>query len=219
VATVWALGDSLTYGVSWPADTPGGWRVLVADALPSLRWVGGSAENPAPGRDDLRHDGHPGWRIDQIASLVSDGPRADLVIVQGGSNDIIQRWAPGHPFHQTYDEFDEGQRQVFAADLLERYDALLGAVTATGARVITWTLPPIGPGGAYYGSPSVADVNAGIPAVAAAHGAVLADIGLALAPDGAVTAGALGADGVHPTPTGYGVIAAVLTPLVQQVLG
>jgi lysophospholipase L1-like esterase len=216
VTTVWALGDSLTYGVSWPADTPGGWRGLVADALPDLEWLGSSTDNPAPGHDGARHDGHPGWRLDEIAALVADGPHADIVVVQGGSNDVIQRWAPGRPFHQHYDEFDEEERTVFAADTLGRYDALLSAVAATGARVVTWTVPPIGPGGALYGSPSVADLNAGILAIAERHGALLADLNTALAPDGRVTPGNVGADGVHPTPNGYAVMAGVLIPVIRE---
>lgn len=218
MTTIWALGDSLTYGVSWPADTPGGWRVLVADALPSLAWLGSSTENPAPGTSRLRHDGHPGWRLDEIATLVAEGPRADVAVVQGGSNDVIQRWAPGRSFHLRYDEFDPSERAVFAHDTLARFEALLSAVVATGARVVTWTVPPIGPGGALYGSPSVADLNAGIPAIAERHGALVADMNTALAPDGRVTPGNLGADGVHPTPNGYVVLASVLTPMITVAL-
>jgi lysophospholipase L1-like esterase len=131
---------------------------------------------------------------------------------------VIQRWAPGQPFHQRYDEFDCEERAVFAADTLGRYDELLSSVVATGARVVTWTVPPIGPGGALYGSPSVADLNAAIPAIAEKHGAVLADLNTALAPDGRVTPGNLGADGVHPTPNGYRVIAGVLTPVLAAAL-
>ncbi|MGH3743390.1 MAG: SGNH/GDSL hydrolase family protein [Mycobacteriales bacterium] len=218
MTTIWALGDSLTYGVSWPADTPGGWRSRVADALPSLEWLGSSTENPAPGQGGARHDGHPGWRVDEIATLVTGGPRADIVVVQGGSNDVIQRWAPGRPFHQRYDEFDDEERAAFATDTLRRYESLLSAVAATGSLVVTWTVPPIGPGGALYGSPSVADLNAGIPAIAARHGAVLADMNTALAPDGRVTPGNLGADGVHPTPNGYVVMAGVLTPILRTAI-
>ncbi|HEY5336335.1 MAG TPA: GDSL-type esterase/lipase family protein, partial [Mycobacteriales bacterium] len=177
---------------------------------------GSSTENPAPGQRGHRHDGHPGWRLDEIATLVASGPRADLVVVQGGSNDVIQRWAPGRPFHLRYDEFDHEERALFVADTLSRYDALLSAVVATGARVVTWTVPPIGPGGALYGSPSVADLNVAIPGVAEKHGAVVADLNTALAPDGQVTPGNLGADGVHPTPNGYAVMAGVLTPVIRE---
>lgn len=214
MTSIWALGDSLTYGVSWGADTPGGWRALVADALPALEWVGSSTANAAPGQVRTRHDGHPGWRLDQIRTLVADGPRADVVVVQGGSNDVIQRWAPGRPFHLRYDEFDDAERVAFAADALDRFSSLLAAVAATGAHVITWTVPPIGPGGPGYSSPSVADLNAGLRAVAKEYTAVVADVALAFAPDGQVTPGVLGADGVHPTPSGYALIAGVLTPLL-----
>lgn len=218
MATVWAVGDSLTWGVSWPADTPGGWRAVVADEFPSLTWLGSLSDNPAPGGRELRHDGHPGWRTDEVMLLVAGAADCDLAIVQAGTNDVIQRWAPGRTWHQTYDEFDTSQREAFAAGVLDRFDTLLAAVCGRAARVITWTLPPVGPGGACYGSPSVTDVNAGIPDVAAAHGAVVADVHLALAPDGTVTPGLLGPDGVHPTTAGYAVIASVLRPLVQRVL-
>jgi lysophospholipase L1-like esterase len=218
VTTVWALGDSLTYGVSWPGDTPGGWRALVGDALPELTWVGSSKENPAPGSSAVRHDGHPGWRADELTALVAAGPRAELVIVQAGSNDVIQRWAPERPFHETYDEFDAGQRELFAADLLGRLAELVSTVAATGARVLLWTIPPMGHGGPRYGSPSVADVNLGLPAVAAGAGAALVEIHRALAPTGAASAGVLGNDGVHPTPLGYRALADVLTPAVAALL-
>lgn len=218
MTSIWALGDSLTYGVSWGADTPGGWRVRVAEALPALRWVGSRRDNPAPGQAQTRHDGHPGWRIDQIAALAARAPRADVVVVQGGSNDVIQRWAPGRPFHLRYDEFDEAERALFAADALARFDALLAATATIGGVVVTWTVPPIGAGGPRYGSPSVADLDAGIPAIAARHGALLADVATAFAPDGQVSAGLVGADGVHPTPTGYAVIAGVLLPVIAAVL-
>jgi lysophospholipase L1-like esterase len=219
VTTVWALGDSLTYGVSWPGDTPGGWRALVGDALPDLEWLGSSSDNAAPDSAAVRHDGHPGWRVDQLTALAAAGPRADVVVVQAGSNDVIQRWAPGRAFHQTYDEFDDDQRAVFAADLLARYDALLAALSATGARVLTWTAPPMGLGGPRYGSPSIADLNAGIPAVAGRHGASVVDVHLALAPTDAVSAGGLGSDGVHPTPMGYRAIADVVAPALAALLG
>lgn len=226
MTTVWALGDSLTYGVSWPGDTPGGWRALVGDALPQLVWLGSREDNPAPGSAAIRHDGHPGWRIDQLASAVpggpaadtAAGPRVDIAIVQGGSNDVIFRWAPGQPFHQTYDEFDDGQRALFTAGLLARCDALLTTVAAHAATVLLWTIPPMGHGGPRYGSPTVAAVNAALPELAARHGAVLVDVHTALAPTGAASAGVLGTDGVHPTPMGYRVIADVLTPALDPLL-
>lgn len=218
MTTVWALGDSLSYGVSWPGDTPGGWRAVVGDALPDLVWLGSCSENAAPGSAAVRHDGHPGWRVDQIAGLVPGGPVVDIAVVQGGSNDVILRWAPGRPFHETYDEFDDAQRALFTADLLERYGELLSAVSARAAAVLTWTIPPMGLGGPRYGSPSVAAVNAALPELAARHGAVLADVHTALAPTGAASAGVLGADGVHPTPMGYRAIADVLTPALATLL-
>lgn len=218
MATIWALGDSLTYGVSWPADTAGGWRARVADALPALTWLGSSTANAAPGQRETRHDGHPGWRLDEIATLVAGGPRADVAVVQGGSNDVIQRWAPGRPFHQRYDEFDDDERAAFAADALCRFEALVSSLAATGARVVVWSVPPIGRGGALYGSPSVADLNAGIPAVAERHGALLADVHATLAPGGRVSPGNLGGDGVHPTPHGYAVIADLLVPVIRAAM-
>lgn len=220
VPRVWTLGDSLTYGVSWPSVTPGGWRGMIAAALPvelPVTWVGSSAENPPPGRLYDRHDGHPGWRLDELASLpVAD---ADVVVLQGGTNDLIQRHAPGRSFDGSYDEFDDSQRAAFAADLVGRLQSLCRRVSGRSALVL-WTIPPMGLGGPRYGSPTLPVANALLPALAASlPGDVwLVDVHRAMAPDGAVTPGLLAFDGVHPTPLGYRVIADVLRPAVEAAL-
>lgn len=220
MASIWAVGDSLTYGTGWPADTPGGWRALVADRLAEpVRWVGSVADNPAPGRAGDRHDGHPGWRVDQLAGLPAYP--ADLVIAQGGTNDLVQRW--GAAGAQRYDEFDEPSRERFAAELAGRL-ADWWRRLGVGRRLLVWTIPPAGRGGPLYQSPTLIAanlliVNEVVPALTAAGLAVtLADVATALAPDGALTPGLIGTDGVHPTPAGYTRIAELLAPLTAAAL-
>lgn len=234
---VWAVGDSLTYGVGWPGDTPGGWRAPVADALADpngsggrepegsgrreLAWVGSSCLNPAPGREADRHDGHPGLRVDELAALPPVS--ADLVIAQGGTNDLIQRHSTRSWPGGRYDEFDEAQRATFAADLAGRLHDWWRALAGI-APVVAWTLPPVGRGGPRYASPTIIEVNRLLrtEVIAALRGqglpVTLADLHTALAPDGTVTPGLLGIDGVHPTPDGYRAIARVLEPVVRQAL-
>jgi lysophospholipase L1-like esterase len=86
------LGDSLTDG----ENIPGGYRIelwsrLVADGLP-VDFVGSQSNGPAslPDRD---HEGHPGWRIDQIAGAA--GPwltryQPQIVLLLIGTNDVVQ---------------------------------------------------------------------------------------------------------------------------------
>src|SRR6266536_3824928 len=89
------LGDSLTDGF----DVPGGyrielWSLLAGDGL-CVDFVGSLTNGPRtmPDRD---HEGHSGWRIDQIAG--SAGPwlerhRPQIVLLLVGTNDVVQDFA------------------------------------------------------------------------------------------------------------------------------
>jgi hypothetical protein len=86
---VWPLGDSLTLGTSWPQRAPGGYRtdldmVLARDGYPH-RFVGTSTLNSSPtldADDESAHDGHAGFRIDQVLRDL-DG-RATRPTTKGG---------------------------------------------------------------------------------------------------------------------------------------
>lgn len=86
------LGDSLTVGEGAGGD---GWRLPLASLLVDVQqwpaeWVGSQTSGTQP---NPRHEGHSGWRIDQLAGQVTDWLPAwtpDIIIVQAGTNDALQ---------------------------------------------------------------------------------------------------------------------------------
>ncbi|GID29194.1 SGNH/GDSL hydrolase family protein [Paractinoplanes brasiliensis] len=101
---VMPLGDSITYG-SGSADsrvgnrtgapTASGYRVELGDRLRAagldVDFVGSQRAGP-PGAD-TEHEGHSGWRIDQIAANVDGwlaGYEPDAVLLHLGTNDMAQ---------------------------------------------------------------------------------------------------------------------------------
>ncbi|MBW4700450.1 MULTISPECIES: FG-GAP-like repeat-containing protein [unclassified Micromonospora] len=89
---VMPLGDSITQGVGGsPAGT--GYRArlwdLLSDQPGALDFVGSVDTGELP---DTNHEGHPGWKINQINSLVRDCPvaryRPNVVTLHIGTNDL-----------------------------------------------------------------------------------------------------------------------------------
>lgn len=86
------LGDSITVGEGANGD---GWRLPLASLLVDVQqwpaeWVGSQTSGNQP---NPRHEGHSGWRIDQLAGQVTDWLTTwtpDVVIVQAGTNDALQ---------------------------------------------------------------------------------------------------------------------------------
>jgi lysophospholipase L1-like esterase len=97
---VMPLGDSITDGT----QVPGGYRIGLWQSLANGRYrvdfVGTQFNGPAS-LWDHDHEGHPGWRIDQIdASIVNwvrmTNPRSVLLHI--GTNDVLQNFnLPGAP--------------------------------------------------------------------------------------------------------------------------
>ena len=91
------LGDSITYGYSSLAS-PGGYRAplyqLLTNAGFNVDYIGTVTNNPAPSLPDWDHEGHPGWRIDEIDSNIGgwfdqlDDP--DVILLLIGTNDYGQ---------------------------------------------------------------------------------------------------------------------------------
>jgi lysophospholipase L1-like esterase len=90
---VMPLGDSITYGSG--SETTNSYRVdlygrLTAAGL-AVDFVGSVRSGPASAGADLDNEGHPGWRIGQIAEQV-DGWLAtyqpDVVLLHIGTNDM-----------------------------------------------------------------------------------------------------------------------------------
>ena len=128
------LGDSLTRGnndIDYPnGDIPGGYRRALDAALGNAGFphdfIGSRNDNAAPGMD-ADHEGHPGWRTDQILALGSGAlagqPRAVLLLA--GTNDVLQR--------------------VPVATALGNIGSIVDTIAATdpAIRVFVGTIPPI----------------------------------------------------------------------------
>jgi lysophospholipase L1-like esterase len=88
------LGDSITDGY----EIPGGYRVPLwrelADGRFDVNFVG-SLQNGPPSLPDKDHEGHSGWRIDQIRRSI-DGwlemYRPDVVLLLIGTNDMLRHY-------------------------------------------------------------------------------------------------------------------------------
>ncbi|WP_306212482.1 SGNH/GDSL hydrolase family protein [Actinoplanes sp. RD1] len=87
------LGASITYG--YGSSDGNGYRGrlyerLTRDAGMNVDFVGSQRSGRLRDRD---HEGHPGWRIDQIAAHAGEwlaAYRPDVVIMHLGTNDMIQ---------------------------------------------------------------------------------------------------------------------------------
>jgi Ca2+-binding RTX toxin-like protein len=89
------LGDSITKGKHAVDPTPGAYRIqlwsnFVADGL-RIDFVGSESNGPSS-LGDKDNEGHPGWRIDDIAGLVDGGLlntyKPEVVLLMIGTNDI-----------------------------------------------------------------------------------------------------------------------------------
>jgi lysophospholipase L1-like esterase len=88
------LGDSITYGQAYP--NLGGYRVDLEDYLLAEDYdftFVGSQQNGPTELESRQHEGHRGYRIDEIASsvqswLTTSAP--DYVLLMIGTNDILQ---------------------------------------------------------------------------------------------------------------------------------
>src|SRR5262245_28998478 len=98
---VMPLGDSITDGT----QVPGGYRIGLWQRLTAGRYTVdfvGSQFNGPSNLGDHDHEGHPGWRIDQIdANIVTwlQNTNPHTVLLHIGTNDVLQNFnlggAPG----------------------------------------------------------------------------------------------------------------------------
>jgi lysophospholipase L1-like esterase len=192
------LGDSITEGT----QVPGGYRIGLWQRLASggfrTDFVGSQFNGPA-NLGDHDHEGHPGWRIDQIDAnitgwLHTTSPHAVLLHI--GTNDVLQNFnlsgAPG------------------------RLSTLVDHITASvpNAEVFVATIIPLANSGQ---EANARTYNATIPGmvqskVNAGKHVHLVDMHSAL------TAADL-TDGIHPTATGYDKMAAAWFNALRSVPG
>jgi lysophospholipase L1-like esterase len=195
---VMPLGDSITEGT----QVPGGYRIGLWQRMAAAGYrvdlVGSQFNGPAA-LGDHDHEGHPGWRIDQIDASVTGWVRATgprTVLVHIGTNDILQN--------------------VNVAGAPGRLSTLIDHITAAApsADVFVATIIPLS-------SPSqeaaARTFNAAVPGIvqnkaAAGKRVHLVDMHAAL-----TTADLI--DGVHPTAGGYDKMAATWYAALRAVPG
>jgi lysophospholipase L1-like esterase len=192
---VMPLGDSITDGF----NVPGGYRTnlwqRMAAGKYTVDFVGSGFNGPA-GLGDHDHEGHSGWRIDQLdANIVTwlrnSAPRTILLHI--GTNDV----------NQNYD----------LANAPARLSALIDKIRANAPSVELF-VAQITPESDATQESRVRAYNATIPGIVAQKGPMthLVDMHSAL------TATDL-ADGTHPTSAGYDKMAARWFPALQSVPG
>lgn len=172
------LGDSLTSGVG--SSDGSGYRARLRGALTAaglrVDFVGSQRSGTGA---DTDHEGHPGWRIDQIDAQLGRWVRAadpDVVLLDAGTNDYVQ----GR--HTT-------RTPIRLAWMVDRIHAL-----APRARIVLARLLVIAGDQRAVG---VRELNAAIPRIAAARRGYVTVADMSRIP--AVNT----VDGVHPTDLGY----------------
>ena len=189
------LGDSITDGF----NVPGGYRINLWRALAGAGHpvdFAGSQFNGPGDLPDHDHEGHPGWRIDQLDAniagwLQASQPRSVLLHI--GTNDMNQNYdvagAPGR-LSGLIDKIRAGApgADVFVAQITPESDP------AFEARVRAF--------------------NAAVPGIVAQKGARVHLVDM----HSAITTADL-ADGVHPNRTGYDRMAAVWAAALAAVPG
>lgn len=92
------LGDSLTWGKG--SSDASGYRAVLCRALAAaglaVDFVGSQRNGRGP---DTEHEGHPGWRIDQVDARAEQWVPAadpDVVLLDLGTNDFVQRYDTRH---------------------------------------------------------------------------------------------------------------------------
>ncbi|MBB5873578.1 lysophospholipase L1-like esterase [Allocatelliglobosispora scoriae] len=194
------LGASITWGTG--SGDGNGYREelrkhLALDAGVAIDFVGSVQSGTAADRDN---EGHPGYRIDQIASGV-DGwiaaNRPDVVLLNVGTNDTLQNYQlPTAP---------------------ARLNALLNRIVAD-APLATVVFSTLVPSTDAANNSEVQAFNAQLPAIAQAQAAAghrvrLVDFYAGLTPAD------IGSDGIHPTNGGYVKLANLWHSGLQPVLG
>ncbi|MGJ6967767.1 lectin [Streptosporangium sp. G11] len=195
---VMPLGDSITEGT----QVPGGYRIGLWQRLVSGRYTVdfvGSQFNGPGNLGDHDHQGHPGWRIDQIDANITNWARTQnprTVLLHIGTNDILQNYnVAGAP---------------------QRLSTLIDRITATvpDAEVFVATIIPLSNSGQ---AAAARTFNAAIPGIVqnkvnSGRRVHLVDMHSKLTTSDLI-------DGIHPTAGGYDKMAAAWYAALQSVSG
>jgi len=195
---VMPLGDSITEGT----QVPGGYRIGLWQRLAAAGYrndfVGSQFNGPAA-LGDHDHEGHPGWRIDQVDASITGwvtATRPRTVLLHLGTNDVLQNYnlssAPAR-LSTLIDHITAAapEADVFVATIIP----LASASQETAGRAFNATIPGI----------VQTKVNAG-------RHVHLVDMHAAL-----TTADLI--DGIHPTAGGYDKMAAAWFAALRAVPG
>lgn len=153
--TVLPLGDSITLGVGSSDGT--GYRGPLHALLPSLVFTGSQGTAP------LLHEGHSGWRIDQLIAVPVGRPA--FVLLHAGTNDAVQNHS--------------------ATTMLADMAALLNGIQAAspGTQVFVAQIP-ISPWATPAQQATEAAFDAGLPALAGRWVRVVDMRATEISPDG-----------------------------------
>lgn len=185
------FGDSITYGIEYP----GAYRVeLFHDALSdhkNITFVGETSLADGPTMVDgvafpQDNEGHSGWTIDQVASLVPSpalSANPDIILLHIGTNDM---YSMTQPVSQAPQRLGSLIDKIVAADP----HAFLVVAQITPLANSTWEM-------------QVETYNAALPAIVQPRIAAGKHVALVDMHTGFVTATMLSSDGVHPNETGY----------------
>ncbi|MGW0801402.1 ricin-type beta-trefoil lectin domain protein [Nonomuraea sp. NPDC002799] len=191
---VMPLGDSITDGLT----VPGGYRInlwqkLVADGY-TVDFAGSMFNGPA-GLGDHDHEGHSGWRIDQIDANIVNWLRTytpRTVLLHIGTNDMFQ---------------NPGGAPARLGTLLDRITG-----TAPDTEVFVATIIPLSGADA-----AVRTFNAAIPSLVQSRANAGRHVHLVNMYSALTTADL--ADGVHPNAGGYAKMATVWYNALRSVPG
>jgi lysophospholipase L1-like esterase len=195
---VMPLGDSITEGT----QVPGGYRIGLWQRLAAARYsvdLVGSLSNGPASLGDHDHEGHPGWRIDQIDGSITGWLRTTTprtVLLHIGTNDILQNYNVG------------GAPQ--------RLSTLLDHITAAApsADVFVATIIPLANSGQESAGRTF---NAALPGIVQSKVSAGKHVHLVDMHSALTTADLI--DGIHPTANGYDKMAARWYSALQAVPG
>jgi lysophospholipase L1-like esterase len=200
------LGDSITYGIQYA----GAYRVeLFQDALTahqSITYVGDPSLANGPTTVGgvsfpQDNDGHSGWTIDQIASLVPAPAlqtNPDIVLLMIGTNDMYSQSQP-------------------VAQAPQRLAALIDSIVGAAPKALL-VVAEITPLQNSTWEAQVVTYNAAIPALVKARAAAGKHVALVDMHTGFVVGAMLSSDGVHPNMAGYNHMGDVWYAAIKDVL-
>jgi lysophospholipase L1-like esterase len=195
---VMPLGDSITEGTQVPGGYRNGlWQRLAGGGY-RVDFVGSQVNGPAA-LGDHDHEGHPGWRIDQIDANITRWLQATTprtVLLHIGTNDILQNY------------------NVSSAP--SRLSTLIDRITTTApnADVFVATIIPIANSGQ---AAAARTFNAALPGIVQSKVNSGKRVRLVDMQSALTTADLI--DGVHPTAGGYDKMAAAWYAALRSVPG